>query len=138
MTHILIEDIIGGPLRSKCGCKSSLAPMHKTHATCFEAMIQQKLDIKTAINAIVKMAKCKVGGDNELKNCIIKKVDNELARLIASGNTNWTEVCFGESEEHEERVQAAADAEQEATAAQMKAAVQAHAARAAEAAASQA
>ena len=141
MTYVLIEDIVGGSLRSTRVYKSSVAPMHETPRTRFEAMIQQKPDIETAINAIVKkIAKCKVGGNDELKNYIGKKVDDELARLIASGNMNWTEVRFGESDEHEERVraaeQAAADAEREATAARMEAAVQARAARAAEAVAS--
>ena len=78
-------------------------------------MIQQKPDIETSINSIVKkIAKCGVAGDDKLKNYIGGKVDAEIARLVEKGNMDWTEICFGQSDADEERMQAAEAAAAEA------------------------
>ena len=137
MTHILIEDHVGVQLRSKRVMKTSVAPLHSAPTTRFQAMIQQKTDIKTAINSIVKkMAKCRVASDDKLKNYIGGKVDAEIAGLVEKGNMDWTEIHFGLSDADEERMRAAeaaaAEAERAAALAREAAAREACATRAAE------
>lgn len=117
MVYVLIEDYPGRPLRATRVMKTSVANMHSEATTRFQAMLQQIPDIETMINKLAKkIAKCKVEGDSELKDHLGAKVDEALARLRSTGNTDWTEVQFGSDSpaEQEGRTRAAERAAEEA------------------------
>lgn len=137
MIYVLVEDATGRPLRATRVMKSSVAEMHVTPTSRFQAMLQQKPSIESAILSLAKkIAKCKVAGDDELKDFIGKKIDEHLAKLHAKGNMDWTEIRFGQDAEHEERVRVAqeeaAEARRALLAVEERAAQEAQAARVAE------